>query len=49
MERGGAAIDSLLTAFAKAKQADVAAERLDAARRLQRKSQVAARFRRCGK
>jgi nitrite reductase (cytochrome c-552) len=39
MERGGAALDSFLSAFAKAKQASVAAERLDAARRFQRKAQ----------
>jgi nitrite reductase (cytochrome c-552) len=39
MERGGAALDSFLSAFAKAKQGSVAAERLDAARRFQRKAQ----------
>jgi nitrite reductase (cytochrome c-552) len=39
MERGGAAMDSLLGAFAKAKQADVPVERLDPARRFQRKAQ----------
>jgi nitrite reductase (cytochrome c-552) len=39
MERGGAAIDSLLSAFAKAKQANVPAERLEPARRFQRKAQ----------
>jgi nitrite reductase (cytochrome c-552) len=39
MERGGAALDSLLGAFAKAKDATIGAERLDAARRFQRKAQ----------
>jgi nitrite reductase (cytochrome c-552) len=39
MERGGAALDGLLSAFVTAKAASVAAERLDAARRFQRKAQ----------
>jgi nitrite reductase (cytochrome c-552) len=39
MERGGAAIDGLFDAFARAKLAAVGPERLEAARRLQRKAQ----------
>jgi nitrite reductase (cytochrome c-552) len=39
MERGGAAIDSLLSAFQRTKESPIAAERLEAARRFQRKAQ----------
>jgi nitrite reductase (cytochrome c-552) len=39
MERGGAAIDGLLGAFARVKGASIAVEQLEAARRFQRKAQ----------